>query len=296
MVRFVNAKINLGLNIIRKRADGYHELETLFYPVGLYNGTPENPQPFNDILEVDLLADCGEVDFHFLGNPIDCPMEKNLVVRAARLFHSLFTQRYGATRQIIVTLEKHIPDGAGLGGGSADASFTLMMLNELHGNPFAKEELIEMAASLGADCPFFIENRPVLATGIGEIMKPIEADLAGKWAVIAKPNIYVSTREAFSGITPRIPDKTISEIIRLPIEEWEAAGLKNDFERHIFALHPRLKEIKDELKARGALYAAMSGSGSSLFGIFSGKEEAETAYNNLKDKLDAADKIFICKL
>lgn len=293
MVRFVNAKLNLGLNIIRKREDGYHELETLFYPVGLFNGTPENPQPFSDILEIHLLDDAREDEFYFTGNTIDCPLEKNLVVKACREFNRALALTGKNVKPIFIQLDKHIPDGAGLGGGSADASFTLSMLNSLYHNPFSSEELISMAARLGADCPFFILNSPVLARGIGEIMQPFPLDLHDFWCVIVKPDIYISTKEAFSGITPNEPETKIEEILSKPVDCWETEGLKNDFERHIFRLHPRLEEIKRGLKNNGALYAAMSGSGSSIFGIFPDFSQAEKTATSLATPYQ---KTFLSKL
>lgn len=280
MIRFVNAKINLGLSIIRKRVDGYHELETLFYPIGLYNGSPENPEPFCDILEV--AETDGPSKITFTGNPIDCPPEKNLVWKAAKAF----LQSIGnpESRHFEIILDKHLPDGAGLGGGSADATFTLLGLNDLYGKPLKKEQLVQLAARLGADCPFFVENRPVLATGIGEIMEPYPLDLSGYWMALVKPDVSVSTKEAFAGITPKIPDKSISSILEYPIEKWEEEGLKNDFEESIFALHPQLREIKRELKESGALYAAMSGSGSSIFGIYTTRGQARQALRVFNSK------------
>lgn len=277
MIRFVNAKINLGLNILRKRNDGYHDLETLFYPVGLYNGTPVNPDPFNDILEIHRLGKDRVDEFIFTGKPVDCPTEKNLVVRAIHKFKEAVGAKDYPTQAFKIRLDKHLPDGAGLGGGSADASFTLLAANELCSSPLSRQELIKVAASIGADCPFFIENRPMFATGIGELMRPAKLNLDGYWAVIVKPDVYVSTKEAFAGITPALPEKRIEEIIDAPIEDWERLGLKNDFEKNIFALHPELSLIKNRLKASGALYACMSGSGSSLFGIFEGEALARKA-------------------
>lgn len=277
MIKFVNAKLNLGLNIIKKRADGYHELETLFYPVGLFNGTPQNPEAFGDILEIHIKENPGEDIFRFYGNPIDCPLEKNLVFKAIKAFNEFVPEHSEKSLSVDVSLEKHIPDGAGLGGGSADASFTLTSLNELTGKPLDKEALKKIAAKLGADCPFFIENHPAIATGIGEILSPCEPVLSGYWAVIVKPSVYISTREAFAGITPSVTRKSIAEIIKNPIERWESEGLKNDFEPHIFKAYPVLKGIKERLKKSGALFASMSGSGSALFGIFPDKESALNA-------------------
>lgn len=287
MIKFVNAKINIGLNILRKREDGYHELETLFYPVGKYNGTPENPEPFCDILEIGE-AESGEDEFSFSSNYIDCPIEKNLVYRAVKKIK----EAAGIDKALKISLDKHIPDGAGLGGGSADAAFTLMVINEMFGTQLSKEHLLSLASTIGADCPFFIENRPVIATGIGEIMSPAQLDLTGCWCVIVKPDIFVSTREAFAGIKPEQPAVKIEEIIRYPMEEWEERGLKNDFEKTIFHLHPQLNEIKEKLKECGAAYTAMSGSGSSIYGLFKNKETAADATVSFGKE----NKIFLCKL
>ena len=275
MIRFVNAKINLGLNILRRRTDGYHDLETVFYPVGLYNGTPENLEPFCDILEITQDKNLSGDKYNFSGNSIDCPLEKNLVVKAVRLFRDEMEKKGYDMPSLSINLEKHIPDAAGLGGGSADASFTLMMLNELAGDIFNKEQLKTFALRLGADCPFFIENRPVLASGIGEVMKSIPVDLSGYWAVIIKPDINISTKEAFAGISPHLPRHRISNIITNPIGQWREMGLSNDFESHLFTNYPLLAQIKQDLYSSGALYDSMSGSGSSVYGIFPDYKSAQ---------------------
>lgn len=296
MIRFVNAKLNLGLNVVRKREDGYHDLETLFYPVGLFNGTPDNPEPFCDILEIHRRdSGCGD-ELSFYGNPVDCPPENNLVYKALVAFNNEMDDLGLETSNYSVALEKHIPDGAGLGGGSADASFTLTSLNELNGTPLDKKQLINIAAKLGADCPFFIENRPVLASGIGEIMRPFHLDLNGYWAVIVKPEIYVSTKEAFSGIKPQLPERSIEKILAFPVDQWEREGLKNDFEFSIFKLYPELEIIKNSLKQQGAQYAAMSGSGSSIFGLFPSRESALSAYSYFLNSYSDSTRAYLCKL
>ena len=294
MIRFVNAKINLGLNIIRKRPDGYHDIETAFYPVGLFNRSPENPEPFGDILEIHLSRHNGEDEFVFAGNPIDCVPEKNLVCKAVAAFRSEIAKRGKILPGVNIILDKHLPEGAGLGGGSADASFCLSLLNELAGYPMDKETLIRTAASLGADCPFFIENSPVFAEGTGDRMQPIPLNLNGYWSVIVKPEIFISTKIAFAGVTPSEPKAKITEILEQPPVQWESLGLKNDFEDSIFPQFPELADIKKKQYERGALYAAMSGSGSSIFGIYSDRKEAEAVYKDFAvcNKL----KSFICKL
>lgn len=269
MIRFVNAKLNLGLNIVRKRPDGYHELETLFYPVGRYNGTPENPEPFCDILEI---TPAEKMDFVFSGRKVDCPLEKNLVYKAWRLFKD----SYPDMPEMRIHLEKHLPDGAGLGGGSADASAVLCVLNELCGSPFDDAQLAAMALKLGADCPFFIYNRPCYAEGVGEKLVPTDVELSGWWCLLVKPDVSISTKEAFAGVTPILPKLSLKEIIKLPPYEWQGR-MVNDFEGSLFPNHPILKQIKENLLGLGAVYSSMSGSGSTVFGLFRNKEEAEAA-------------------
>lgn len=287
MIQFVNAKINLGLNIVRRRPDGYHDLETVFYPVGLNNGKPCNPDRFCDILEIS--PSSGDNDeFCMIGRAIECSPEQNLVSRAVRAYRAKLSEaglgHLLPARKIV--LEKFLPDGAGLGGGSADASFTLKMLNELAGNPFSDETLTGIALSLGADCPFFIYNRPMFGAGVGERLRPIKLDLSGKWCMIVKPGIHISTREAFAGITPRKPDFDLRRLEALPVSEWRDR-LRNDFEASLFPKYPVLAEIKRDLYDSGALYAQMSGSGSSLFGLYPSQTACEEAACRLRDRYDA---------
>lgn len=277
MIKFVNAKINIGLSVVSKRPDGYHDLETVFYPVGLECGLPHQPEPFDDILEVTY--DGGEVSgcrFQFVGRRINCHPKKNLVVRAASEFLASYHARnddLGNFGMFEITLDKHLPDGAGLGGGSADAAFTLQMLNEVTGNYFSKDELEGMALKIGADCPFFLVNQPCFATGVGEILTPIELNLKGFTILIVKPDIHVSTAEAFAGITPMKPDFDLRFLPYLPIEQWKEKVV-NDFEFTVFASHPELKALKKHLYDSGAIYASMSGSGSALYAIYSQNELA----------------------
>ncbi len=266
MIKFVNAKLNLGLNIVRKRPDGYHDLETVFYPVGLHNGTPQNQEPFCDILEI---TPSDRTDFLFSGRVVDCPLEKNLVYKAWKVYK----EEYPALGEYVIRLEKHLPDGAGLGGGSADASFVLLMLNELCGYPFGKERLAEMALRLGADCPFFIYNRPCYAEGVGERLEPIDLDMSGWWCLLVKPDISISTKEAFAGVHPGHPEKPIKEIMKLDVEEWQGL-MVNDFEASLFPNYQVLEDIKRGLIEQGASYASMSGSGSTVFGLFRKREDA----------------------
>lgn len=269
MIKFVNAKLNLGLNIVRKRPDGYHELETLFYPVGKHNGTPVNPEPFCDILEI---TPAEKTEFLFSGRKVDCALEKNLVYKAWKAFK----ENYPELPEYRIQLEKHLPDGAGLGGGSADASAVLCMLNELCGYPFDDGQLAEMALKLGADCPFFIYNRPCYAEGVGERLELSDVDLSGWWCLLVKPEVSISTKEAFAGVIPGKPEHSLRETMKLPVEEWQGR-MVNDFEGSLFPHHKVLSYIKDKLYGMGASYAAMSGSGSTVFGLFRRKEEAEEA-------------------
>lgn len=250
MISFPNAKINLGLNIVSKRPDGYHNLETVFYPI-----------PLTDILEIVPSAD-GEPHLHCYGRPVDCPAEKNLVMRAYRLLQQEFH-----LPGVDIHLYKHIPDGAGLGGGSSDAAHTLTMLNEMFELELSQQRLATVAARLGADCPFFIYNRPMLAHGIGDELQSIDLSLAGHTLLLVKPAVSVSTAEAYARVTPTPPATPVEEITSWPIEMWDGQ-LVNDFEPSVFALHPELWAIKLLLLEAGAEYAAMSGSGSAIFGIF----------------------------
>ena len=250
MILFPNAKINIGLYITSRRDDGYHNLETLFFPVG-----------WQDIMEI-VPAKGTQTTLTVSGNAVECPPEKNLVMKA-----------YAALNDVIplppvdIYLHKIIPDGAGLGGGSADAAFTLKGLNELFSLEMTDGQLAEIAAKIGADCPFFIYNRPMLAKGIGNEFTPVDIDLSGKTIAIVKPHESVSTREAYSGVTPMIPECDLTTAISADIKEWRGK-ISNDFEKSIFPLHPAIQSVKEQLYALGADYASMSGSGAAVYGIF----------------------------
>lgn len=256
MIIRANCKINLGLRVVRKREDGYHELQTIMLPVaGLY-----------DVVEVER-AEGNIVGFEQEGLVVDCPPERNLMVRAARLMQS----RYGVGG-VNLKLDKRVPFGAGLGGGSSDATATIVAINELYDLELDKATLAMLAAELGSDTPFFVYNTPQLCTGRGEIMTPTELNLSGLWLVVVKPDEGVSTAEAYSGVRPAVPTAILTELIARPIEEWQGL-IKNDFEPHIFAAHPRIAELKELLLRSGALYASMSGSGSALFALYREKPE-----------------------
>jgi len=250
MICFPNAKINLGLRVVSKRPDGYHNIETVFYPV-----------PLCDALEI-VLSETNETTFSQTGILMDGNPEDNLVMKAFRLLEKDFD-----LPKMAIYLRKQIPFGAGLGGGSADAAFMLKLLNDFAGLHLSVEQLEKYAGQLGADCPFFIRNSPVFAEGIGNIFMPVDASLRGYHLVLVKPDIHVSTKEAYEGISPKQPTSRLTEIIRLPIGEWKN-HLINDFEEGIFARYPAVWEIKRTLYDMGAVYASMSGSGSSVFGIF----------------------------
>lgn len=252
MLCFPNAKINLGLNITEKRSDGYHNLLTVFYPI-----------PLNDVLEITK-SDGGQKNERLFtyGIPVEGTVEENLTVRAYRLLRDEFS-----LPPVDIYLYKNIPSGAGLGGGSSDAAFTLMMLNELFSLELTPAALEERASRLGADCPFFIVNRPVSAAGIGNLLTPIEFSLSGLILVIVKPPLHVSTKEAYSGVTPHAACCPPAEALGQAIEEWNRL-LVNDFEETVFIRYPEIGAIKKQLTDEGAIYAAMSGSGSALFGLF----------------------------
>lgn len=273
MLTFVNPKINLGLNIVRRREDGYHDLETIFYPVGKYTGTPERQSRLTDVVELvpsskDRLEQCGI--------RADCTIENNLVMKALRLFREEASRRGVSVPPYKIDLVKHIPYGAGLGGGSADATFTLLALNELNSGLFTERELMEISSRLGADCPFFVLNVPCYAEGTGERLQPVEIILSGYWLAVAKPSVGISTKAAFERVTPHEPQMNLREIVRMPVERWRDF-MVNDFEESIFSWHPQLRELKQSLYDNGAIYASMSGSGSAFYGIFRTEEEAARA-------------------
>lgn len=268
MIVFPCAKINLGLNIVSKREDGYHNLETVFYPIPLY-----------DALEIKYMDEkfpsqvaC---DLKVTGNAVECDEQNNLVVKA----YNLLAEDYKLPR-VHAHLYKHIPSQAGLGGGSSDAAFMIRLLDERFRLNIGNPEMEKYAARLGADCAFFIEAEPAYAEGIGDELMPVDGpkgNLNGYYLAIVKPDIAVSTKEAYAAITPKATSKSCREIVRQPIETWKEE-LVNDFEAPIFKLHPKLAQIKEKLYQQGAKYAAMSGSGSALFGIF------ETEPNGLKEQ------------
>ena len=249
MLLFPNAKINIGLDIVARRSDGYHDIETLFVPV------PE----LADVLEIVFAEEAKMVQY---GLEYDGEPEDNLCFRAFRLL-----QKEKGIGNVEIHLYKKIPVGAGFGGGSADCAFTLLALDSLFNLGLSKEELADYAATLGSDCPFFIYNRPMMASGRGEILKPCEIDLSGYRIELATPDIHVSTREAYSKVVPAQPETPLAERLARPIGQWRGS-VKNDFEPSVFAAHPSLAAIKEDFYSRGAVYASLSGSGAALYGIF----------------------------
>ena len=253
MLRFPNCKINLGLHVLGKREDGFHNLETVFYPVA-----------FKDALEIlPNTNNTTEIEFTGTGLAVDGNTDDNLCVKGYHLLKKDFPQLL----PVKIHLHKAIPMGAGLGGGSADASFMLQMLNDKFKLNLSIPQLQNYAIQLGSDCPFFIINKPCFATGRGEVLEEIKIDLSAYKIVLVNPGIHVNTGWAFSNITPALAEKSIKEIVQQPVETWKDE-LKNDFETAVFAAHPQVKEIKETLYQQGAIYAAMSGSGSTVFGIF----------------------------
>jgi len=248
MICFPNAKINIGLNIVEKRNDGFHNLETIFFPIGLKDAL--------EFIESDTLQ------FKNSGLTIDGDPLNNLCVKAWKLIQ----QDYNIP-PVHIHLHKIIPFGAGLGGGSADAAFMLKLLNDYFKLNISKEKLIQYALTLGSDCPIFIKNEACYGTGRGEILEPLTINLTGKFLVLINPGIHVPTRDAFASIKPQHSEFDLRESILRPIVDWKNY-IVNDFEKSIFPKYPAIANIKARLYEHGALYAAMSGSGSSVYGIF----------------------------
>lgn len=278
MIVFPNAKINLGLNILSRRSDGYHNLDMVMIPVG-----------WSDILEI--VPAGGEVTtLTVSGRPVGCPTEKNLVYKAWRLLSDYID---GDLPPVDIFLHKIIPDGAGLGGGSSDAAFTLIALNKLFALGISDAQLCEIAGRLGADCPFFIYNRPMLCRETGTLMTPVEVNMSGiKAILIAKPEATsVSTAEAYSGVVPRQPEETCDIVVSSSSPDRWNGRLINGFEHHIIKLKPDIAEIKRLIIDGGAVYASMSGSGSAVYGMFDDVRLAEETARRLSGCACHIDKI-----
>lgn len=261
MVSFPPCKINLGLNILRKRQDGYHDIDTCFYPI-----------PFTDILEV---IESDKLTFSASGLVIPGDAADNLCLKAYRLLageHNLPPVR--------IHLHKIVPTGAGLGGGSSDGAHTLRTINLIFGLGLTAAELASFAARLGSDCPFFIYDKPMTGKGRGEILAPAPVSLKGYHLVLLNPGVHVSTADAYAGVKPHVPVRPIDEILNLPVPEWRGQ-LENDFEESIFRKYPIIGQLRDKLYSDGAVYSAMSGSGSSVFGIFDSRVASAELYPQL---------------
>jgi 4-diphosphocytidyl-2-C-methyl-D-erythritol kinase len=258
MILFPNAKINLGLNIVEKRQDNYHNIETIFYPV-----------PWFDILEINPSQ---TFDFQSSGIAIDGNSTNNLCCKVYDRYKELYQ-----IPTLQIHLHKSIPVGAGLGGGSSDAAFTAKLIQEMFHLPLTSEQLEELVKPLGSDCAFFIQNKPIYAEGKGDQFREVSISLAGKHIVLIYPNLHISTKEAYEGVIPQTPTLSVKEIITRNIPEWKDL-LINDFEKSLFAKYPQLQKIKEELYANGALYASMSGSGSTIFGIFESEVNLKGAF------------------
>ena len=250
MVLFPNAKINLGLYVTERRDDGYHNLETIFLPVDLC-----------DILEF-VPAKGSLPKLTVTGENLDCEVADNLVIKSWQIMRENFK-----IPAVEIHLHKLVPAGAGLGGGSSDAAFMLKGLNEQFGCGATLPQLEALAAQIGSDCPFFIRNQPALAAGRGEVLEPVFVPVDRYLVLLVNPGIHVSTREAFSSIKPAVPKRQLKELVALPVSEWQSS-ISNVFENSVFPLYPEIAEIKKVMTACGALYSSMSGSGSTVYGIF----------------------------
>lgn len=273
MISFPNAKINLGLNITEKRDDGYHNIETIFYPIDLH-----------DTLEFVISEEEEMCSFSSDGLTIQGSIKDNLIFKA----YELLSVDYDLPA-LDVFLLKNIPMGAGLGGGSSDAAFMLSMLNEHFNLEISQEKLLEYAAKIGADCPFFLINKPIIASGIGNIFSPCTLDLSQYTILLVKPEIHVSTAEAYNGCKPAKWTTPLHDIIEMEVGKWRGL-LKNDFEETVFTVHPKLAAIKNLLYASEAIYAAMSGSGSTIFGLFKNsncdKNKIDTELKSILNDID----------
>jgi 4-diphosphocytidyl-2-C-methyl-D-erythritol kinase len=263
VILFPNCKINLGLHITGKRTDGFHDLETVFYPI-----------PLNDAIELIHQPD-HQTPFQISvsGLSIGISQEENICYKAWQILKKDFP----AIPDITMHLHKRIPTGAGLGGGSADGAFTLMLLNQKFKLGLSDEALKQYALELGSDCPFFILNRPAFAKGRGEILEEVSLNLSSYRIMLVNPGIIINTGWAFKQIQPQPAKIAINEIVSGPVSSWKNS-LKNDFEEPVFLHHPEVKEIRDQLYKHGALYASMSGTGSTVYGIFDKEEELLPAF------------------
>ncbi|WP_240348290.1 4-(cytidine 5'-diphospho)-2-C-methyl-D-erythritol kinase [Longitalea arenae] len=266
MVVFPNCKINLGLHVTRKREDGYHDLETIFYPLPLRDAleiVTRQSAIDHAATETSSQEQPGPVTLHMSGLPVQGKPEDNLCIKA----YHLLKRDHPQLPDVHLYLHKAIPMGAGLGGGSADGAFTLQLLNDKFQLNVSREKLLDLSLQLGSDCPFFIINKPCYASGRGELLQGIQLNLSAYSFLVVHPGVHINTGWAFSQLSPAPSPQPLQEIIQLPVSGWRAA-LKNDFEAPVFMQYPDLKAIKEKLYEAGALYASMTGSGSCFFGIF----------------------------
>ena len=254
--RYAIAKINIGLYVTGKRDDGYHNLETVFYPI-----------PLCDTLQVDVIDDDREFILETAGYKIDGNAEDNLIIKVYKSLREEF-----GLPSVNIYLDKHIPMGAGLGGGSSDAAEMMKLLNDMFNIGLSETDMETRLSKFGADCPFFVKRMPTFATGIGDILTPFDLSLKGWTLVLVKPQTFVSTREAYSGVIPRPSGIDLKDATHLPVEQWKDT-IKNDFETSVFASHPEIEAIKTTLYNMGATYASMSGSGSTVYALFKHKQE-----------------------
>ena len=253
-----NAKINIGLNIVEKRADGFHNLESLMVPFGLTDELKLTENKRHGAKKFELVID---------GLPVDGSLDTNLVSRAYHLINADYN-----LPPVRVVLKKQIPMGAGLGGGSADGAFTITALNKMFDLKLSVEAMQRYAAMLGSDCALFVQNKPAFATSRGEILKPVNINLKGYSILIVKPDVHVNTAQAYKLLTPHRPEIPITDLLDKKPEEWRGK-MVNDFEEPIFKMHPILNDIKTTMYSAGAAYASMSGSGSAIYGLFAGKPD-----------------------
>lgn len=258
MISFPNAKINLGLHVVAKRPDGYHNIESCFYPVN-----------WTDMLEI-IPADA----FLFTSSGLPIPGDST---------HNLCTKAYLALRQdfdlppVHIHLHKTIPIGAGLGGGSADGAFTVKLLNDQFNLALTPAQMEEYVRPLGSDCAFFIQNKPLYCYDKGDRFAPVEVALDTYFIVLVNPGIHVSTAEAYAGIVPSLPEVPLQQLLAQPLRQWKEL-LQNDFEKTVFAAYPAIAAVKEKLYEAGALYASMSGSGATIYGVFAEKVSVKDSF------------------
>ncbi len=266
MITYPYAKLNLGLFVTGKRPDGYHNIETVFIPL----------PTLCDILEIVPTPRQSEnIRFTHSGLPMECDEGENLCIKA----YELMSQR-GELPKVVIHLHKQIPIGAGLGGGSADGAFTLSMLNTMASRPLSATDLHSIALNLGSDCPFFLMGIPFFATGRGEMLEPLSLNLKGLYVVVVNPGISISTGYAYSQVKPQTAPFDLRRIVTTPMEQWRNQ-VSNDFEKIVFLQHPEVERIKNDLYALGAIYAIMSGSGSTVFGLFDSKPDIKGLFSNM---------------